>query len=80
MTPPHGTAYRLTGEDEDRITERLVEVVEGWSPSERQDGGVARLTLQRVAAHAIGCGLHDLREPELAWINGRIDRVITEGH
>lgn len=71
--------YRLSAEDESRITERLNEVIKGWSPKERQDGGVARLTLQRIAAHSVGCTLPDLRDSEVEWINGRITRIITEG-
>lgn len=79
LEPHHGTNYRLTAEDESCITERLIEVVSGWTPSERQDGGTNRLTLQRIAAHSIGCTLPDLRDSEVEWLNGRITRVITEG-
>lgn len=73
-----GAAYRLTANDEGQITDRLVNAVSTWTPEQRQQG--ARETLRRVAAHSIGCTLDDLRTSEIEWIDGRITRVLVEGH
>lgn len=70
--------YRLTPDDEHHITVMLVQVTSTWTPAERQQG--ARDTLRRVAARSIGCSLSDLRDSEVEWIDGRITRVLVEGH
>jgi hypothetical protein len=78
----NATSYRLTADDEGRITDRLVDVTGGWNwhGAGPRDAGVDRLALQRIAAHSIGCSLDDLRDCEVEWINGRIERVLVEGH
>jgi hypothetical protein len=67
-----GVAYRLTAADESAITARVRETVTRWaSPGSPGSAGgrslvqvtaVDRLALQRIGAHAIGCGSADLRE------------------
>ncbi len=75
----NGTDYRLTEEDETRIRVALRRAVSEWdaspvSGSYRIDAA-ARVTLQRIGAHAIGCGLDDLRSVELEWIDNEIGTV-----
>jgi hypothetical protein len=54
---PARDASRLTAEDWDRMTARVSEAIrEGWKD---------HATLERLAAHAIGCGSFDLRESEI---------------
>lgn len=77
------TKYRLTATDEAAITDRLIDVVGSWTWHQRPRSAITqgdRIALRRIAAHSIGCSLDDLRDSEIDWIDGRIERVITEGH
>lgn len=68
------TDYRLTAEDEQRVTAAMVATVEGWrGPRER---GIDRDALVRIGASSIGCGLADLRECEVLWLEGRAARTL----
>lgn len=83
-----GVAYRLTPADESAISARVREAVTLWaSPGSAGSAGgrslvrvtaVDRLALQRVGAHAIGCGFADLRDVELDWVAGEVVRVAAE--
>lgn len=70
------TAYRFETRDEDAIRDRIAATLNQW----RADGlrtfdGTALLALERVGAHAIGCGLHDLRDCERQWIVDQIGQL-----
>lgn len=69
----NATAYRLNGHDESRIRARLRAVYD--------DHGQPRLTTdiiesyERIAAHAIGCSVFDLRDSEREWIAHEIGEL-----
>jgi hypothetical protein len=68
--------YRFTGEDEVRIRT----AIDGYC-AERVGHAVSVLdvaTMQRLAAHAIGCGWHDLRDIECDWIDHSIGDAIGD--
>lgn len=67
MSATRGTDYRLTAADEQRIDTAIRHAF--------ADAGMATDTthLQRVAAHAIGCSLVDLRDVEREHITRRVD-------
>ena len=71
--------YRLTEGDEQMMRDRMAEVVAEWdsqSPVHRHTlGGTDRESLRRIAAHAIGCSLDDLRDVEVQWINNEIGEL-----
>jgi hypothetical protein len=74
-TDRHSTRNRLTPDDADRIAEAVAAAMRGWYPR-----GVTQhltadeyRTLQRIAAHAIGCSTDDLRLSELYAIGAVID-------
>lgn len=74
-----GTADRLTDGDRDRMRAAVVEMVT------RCPGGLAvpvppatLCTLERVGAHAVGCGLHDLRDSERGWLHEMARGVVHE--
>lgn len=70
MSYPDHTAYRLTTEDETRIVAELRAAIgDGWRD-------VA--TLERRAAHAVGCSTFDLREIELDYIGRETLRLLKE--
>lgn len=58
---------RFTEEDRERMVRRLAEVVAGWGRG-YQPSPSDTLTLERSAAHSIGCTSDDLRGCELAEI------------
>jgi len=71
-----GSDYRMTVEDETRATAAMRETVRTWQgPRER---GIDRDALVRIGAHAIGCGLEDLRASEVDWMTGRAQRTIDD--
>ena len=76
---PDHTAYRLTFEDEQRITTRIGEVTTSrrlTSPTSSFKMGPAETeTLRRCACGSIGCCVYDLRDSEIEWIDARIAEV-----
>ena len=80
--------YRLTAADESAVTARVREAVTLWaSPGSAGSAGgrslvqvtaADRLALQRIGAHAIGCGFADLRDVELDWIEETVLLVAAD--
>ena len=62
--------YRLLPSDEARVEAALCRVLSIDTADHE--------TLQRIAAHSIGCSYFDLRESEVAWIDEQIDALVTE--
>ena len=63
------TENRLTDSDRSTITARLAEVIQGYSVlSQVSPWRSDAPTLERVAAHAIGCSADDLRDSEMSEI------------
>ena len=62
---------RLTEYDKDRVAAAINRTLREWAENgnPRIDGGVM---LRRIAAHAIGCSLYDLRDVEIQWIDNEI--------
>ena len=81
------TENRLTDSDRSTITARLAEVIQGYSVlSQVSPTGSDAPTLERVAAHAIGCSADDLRDSEMSEIRaivltslGLEDEPVTSG-
>lgn len=74
MTRPTIDRYRLSSGDEVRIIEAIRRADVAWGekrpiPAEFVD------TLERLAAHAIGCSLFDLRDSEREWIANVISEL-----
>lgn len=70
---------RLTDTDRATIRERLTETWHSWNehratPSEVRVAEM--LTLERLAAHSIGCTTDDLRGSERMWIRDEIGHLI----
>lgn len=76
--PPDHSGYRFTAEDEARIRAAVAEFASGLPASH---GSQAKLVhaeqAARVGASSIGCGLHDLREVEVAWIYTEARRALV---
>lgn len=67
-TLPDRTAYRLTSDDEHRISTAMAELA--------RSGATALEQLERVGMHSIGCTAHDLRDVELDWIHDRAIELV----
>lgn len=74
----HGTAYRLTQDDEHAVRFAIRRTIANWHPIPLRLKVEHVETLKRLAAHAIGCSLADLRDVELAWIDSEIAKVQEE--
>ena len=77
--------YRLSADDETRITAAMRETIRGWiRESTTRDparvlAGVDRVELlARAGLAAIGCWLVDLRACEVDWLFGRAARELDE--
>ena len=75
-------AYRLTEEDEGRVTARIDETLADWKRAGHSRpvavGTVEWETLRRLAFHSIGCSVHDLRDSEIAWVEAAMrERVAS---
>lgn len=70
---------RLTAGDIATMETAVADALETWTVSARQSGAVYlpkgsdAVTLERVAAHSIGCSTYDLRDAEIDIIAGIID-------
>lgn len=72
--------YRLTEADEDQMQDAIARWFAHQARQLRHSGRPAvirlsadeRVALRRVAAHAIGCSLDDLRDSEVQWIDNEI--------
>lgn len=64
MTSAQRDDNRFTDADRATIIARLAEVTAAWPRTHNATVGADGETLTRVGAHAIGCGLHDLRQSE----------------
>lgn len=73
----HGTTDRLTDDDRRRVSEAIealaAQLPAEWTPGQRLE---AAMTASRLGAHAIGCGLHDLRPVEQDWIHAEARRIL----
>lgn len=81
-TTPDRHAYRLATTDEDRITEAIRATLYLW-----HDNATAPLTaltsdmvaiLTRIGCNAIGCTEFDMRDSELRYVAGEIDRLAAQ--
>lgn len=66
-------AYRLTAEDERRVTAAAREF---YAPLRSLTDPADRLAAERVARHAIGCNVHDLTDAENQWIAEQVSRTV----
>lgn len=64
------TTDRLSTEDRERITTAVDEYAERFDVGTRVETNIIDATM-RLGAHAIGCSLVDLRDPELDYIEQR---------
>lgn len=65
----HGTAYRLTESDEDKMRAAIGRAYREWCGDDVRSLRAHEVTtLERIAAHAIGCSVADLRDVEMQWI------------
>lgn len=69
--------YRLTDDDEDRMRAALRHAYVDLWRRPRVDATTAD-ALERIACHAIGCGVVDLRDVELEWIRNEIGELELE--
>jgi hypothetical protein len=79
-----GTAYRLTSGDEIRAIGAIGRTVETWyaqSTTGKIGGDAAANTeaLVRIGAHAMGCGLYDLRDIEIDWLRQQATARLEAG-
>lgn len=66
---------RLTDSDRAVMGTAVRAAVAGWGSS--RVAGTDAVTLVRIAAHAIGCSLYDLRDSELVWIEMDVAVVLA---
>lgn len=67
---------RLTEEDRCRIHAALTEMVTNWPRTYKPTVGSDALAMTRLAAHSIGCSLHDLRTSEIDEITAAVHAFI----